>query len=234
MKKIGKWFEKHLWMVPILSGLVAILAIVAVGFIGVHAFSPFLSNYNEFFSGISTGVSAVVAAVLVGVIIMQAIASRKQAEASVKMAEETRQQRRPIVVQEMVAPKGFRYKIAADDATEGIKSDCFGIQNVGNGPAIELEMILLNKDKKMCQEERKTFLRADDSPIVFYPSNLVENLNTTCYVLCRYRGVPSSNEAQLWYETWLPFTPVKSQSGNYIYVKPKELEFYEVTEKKSY
>lgn len=160
--------------------------------------------------------------------------TKKQADASVKMAKEMREQRRPIVVQEIATPKGFRYTLATEDATEEITSDCFGIQNVGNSPAIELEIILLDKDKGQPQTERKTFLRADDAPIVFYPHNLVSHVNTTCYLLCRYRGVLSSDEAQLWYETWLPFVPVKSQGGNRIIIQPKELEFCEVYKKVLY
>lgn len=162
-------------------------------------------------------------------------ATEKQADASVKMAKEMRQQRRPIVVQEIATPKGFHEILATTEkATEEITSDCFWIQNVGNSPAIELEIILLNKDKRQTQIERKTFLRAADAPIVFYPQNLINHVNTTCYLLCRYRGVLSSDEAQLWYETWLPFESVKSQRGDRIIITPGELEFCEVFEKKSY
>jgi len=144
------------------------------------------------------------------------------------MTEEMRRQRimasRPVIIQKAVPVEvignGF--------------SDEFEIYNAGNGPAIELEILLLDKDKKLLQSERRTFLRADEPPITFYPSNLTNHLNSTCYLLCRYQSIISKGVKQSWYQTWLPFEPVKSQAKDYVYVKSGELKFCEVFEKEDY
>jgi len=162
-------------------------------------------------------------------------ASKKQADASVKMAEEMREQRRPIVVQKVVPAKSVPYKLAAEDITKSISSDYFEIHNEGYGPAIELEILLLDKEKRQLGKQRETFFpKVSESPLEFHPNGLTNHVNSTCYLLCRYRGVISSDEAQQWYETWLPFVPVKSQRGDRIIIQPKELKFSETHKKESY
>ena len=146
------------------------------------------------------------------------------------MSEEMKEQRvmasRPVIIQKAVrtpAPGGgYSYE--------------FEIYNAGNGPAIELEIFLLDKNEKLIRSERRTFLRAGDSPTTFYPYNLASHAGSTCYLLCRYQSIFSRSTKQSWYQTWLPFKPVKSQSGDHTYVKveSEELKFEEVFEKKSY
>ena len=150
------------------------------------------------------------------------------AKAAKKQAEEMTEQRviasRPVIIQKAVPVEvigtGF--------------SDEFEIYNAGNGPAIELEILLLDKDRKLLQSERKTFLRTGEPPITFHPHNLVSHVNSDCYLLCRYQSIQSRGTKPSWYQTWLPFKPVKSQSRDYIYVQSGALEFEEVFEKKSY
>ncbi len=163
-------------------------------------------------------------------------ATREQADASVKMAKEMREQRRPIVVQEAIEPKGTAFSLGDAEDIEITPSDCFQIHNIGNGPAIELEIILLkSKEKKLPEILKKTFLRSDaETPVVFTPHGLAEFTGQTCYLLCRYRSVLSPDEKQIWYETWLPFTPKKSQRGDRIIIAPEELYFCEEFERKSY
>ncbi|MFC1986952.1 hypothetical protein ACFLVH_00145 [Chloroflexota bacterium] len=163
-------------------------------------------------------------------------ATSKQADASVKMAEEMREQRRPIVVQEAIEPKGAAISFGDAEDIEITPSDYFQIHNIGNVPAIELEIILLkSKEKKLPEIQKKTFLRSDaETPVVFTPHGLEEFTGQTCYLLCRYRSVLSPDEKQIWYETWLPFTPKKSQRGDRIIIAPEELYFCEEFEKKSY
>lgn len=167
---------------------------------------------------------------LVLVTTLYAVFTAKQANASVKMAEEMREQRvmasRPVIIQKAVPVEVIGAGL----------SDKFEIYNAGNGPAIELEVLLLDEEKKQLGSQRETFLRAGDTTI-FYPYGLANHLNSTCYLLSRYQSVLSKAKGrkQTWYETWLPFEPVKSQSRDYIYAKPRELEFRnEVTEKTSY
>ena len=155
-------------------------------------------------------------------------ATKRQADASVKMAEEMKEQRvltsRPVIIQKAV-PVEF--------IGDGF-SDEFEICNAGNGPAIELEILLLDKDKKLLQSEGKTFLRVGEPPITFYPHNLASHVNSDCYLLCRYQSIQSRGTKPSWYQTWLPFKPVKCQSRDYIYVQSGELEFEKVFEKKFY
>jgi hypothetical protein len=157
-------------------------------------------------------------------------ATREQAEASVRMAEEMRQQTimasRPVIIQKAV-PLQF---IDEDTGT----SDKFQIYNAGNGPAIELEIFLLDKDRKLLQGQMETFLRAGDTIKDFYPTALSEHVNSDCYLLCRYQSIQSFGTKPSWYQTWLPFKPVKSKSRDYIYIQSGKLEFEEIFEKKSY
>ena len=164
-----------------------------------------------------------------------AVYAAGQAYASVKMARERREQRRPIVVQEVASAKSVPYALAAEDVTKNISSDYFEIRNVGNSTAIELEIIQLNHEKKLPQIQKQLFLLCGiESPVTFDPQALEKYAGLTCYLLCRYRSVLAPGERQIWYETWLPFVPIMSQRGDRIIIKPGELEFCEVFEKKSY
>ncbi len=167
--------------------------------------------------------------------IEQAKATKQQAEASVKMAKEMREQRRPIVVPKAFPAIGVPLQASVEDIAKHVYSDYFEIHNEGYGPAIELEILLLDKEKRQLEKQRETFFpKVSASPLEFHPNGLTNHMNSTCYLLCRYRGVISSDEAQLWYETWLPFVPVKSQRGDRIIIEPKELEFSETHKKESY
>ncbi len=163
---------------------------------------------------------------MLGLVIVTAL----YASSSVKMAEEMKEQRimssRPVIIQKAV-PLRF-----IDEDTG--PSDNFHIYNAGNGPAIGLEILLLDKDKKLLIKQRETFLRTGDAIKDFYPTVLGEHVNSDCYLLCRYQSIQSIGTKPSWYQTWLRFKPVKSQSKDYIYVQSGELEFEEVFEKKSY
>lgn len=160
----------------------------------------------------------------------QAKATKEQAEASVQMAGEMREQMemasRPWIIQKPVPSSGIM--------AEGIKSDGFKIYNEGSGPAINLEILLLSNKKSLLEERKEPFLRAGESPIEFRPFALINQANSTCYVLCRYQGVLSGEAKPIWYQTCLPFKPVKSQRGDNIIIQPGELKFTKVFQKKLY
>ncbi len=171
---------------------------------------------------------------LIAVTGIYAFSAVRQADASVKMAEEMRSQGRPIVIQKVLPARSVPYKLATDNIIKNISSDYFEICNVGNGPAIELEILLLGREENLLESNRKTpFLRAGEMT-EFYPQGLENHVDSVCYLLCRYRRVPSSGEKQMWYKTRLPFEPIKSQRGDRIIIKPGDLEFSEDFEKKSY
>jgi len=156
--------------------------------------------------------------------------TKQQADTSVKMAEEMKEQRitasRPVVVQKAVHEK---------DIYEGSTKDYFShfeVYNKGNGPAIEVEISLLDNDKNRIESHRKSFLGAGEPPIEFHPTSLAARReNSTCYLVCEYQSILSSGPRKMWYQTWLPFKPSKSSEKDKIYVVAGELEFKEATEK---
>ena len=156
--------------------------------------------------------------------------AKKQADASVKMAEEMREQRvtasRPVVVQKAVHEK---------DIYEGSTKDYFShfeAYNKGNGPAIEVEISLLDNDKNLIESHRKSFLGVGEPPIEFRPTSLAARReNSTCYLVCEYQSILSSGPRKMWYQTWLPFKPSKSSEKDKMYIVAGELEFCEVSEK---
>jgi len=144
-----------------------------------------------------------------------------------KMAREMREQRimasRPIIVQRVMTPIG------------NLDSDCFEIYNDGNVTAIELEIIQLGKEGNQLAIQKETFfLRTGETPIHFYPVGLREQIGSTCYIVSQYRGILSGETEQIWYQTRLPFVPVKAQSRDYIILQPKELEFREIHKKETF
>jgi len=157
-------------------------------------------------------------------------ATKKQADASMKMAEEMREQRimasRPVIIQKAVVGTDTEF------ATFGSKDwfSYFEVYNAGNGPAIEVGISLLNKEKTPIHSQRETFLRADEPPIQF-SSHPIYPEEPTFYLVSEYQGVSSYRPQPTWYQTWLPFEAVEATKEDKIYVKPGELEFKEVNEK---
>jgi len=163
---------------------------------------------------------------LVAITAAYASFAEKQADASVEMAEEMREQRRPIVVQQAIYEK---------DIWEGSTSNYFShfeAYNKGNGPAIEVEISLLDNDKNQIESHRKSFLGVGEPPIEFRPTSLATRQeNATYYLVCEYQSILSSGPRKMWYQTWLPFKPSKSSNKDKIYVVAGELEFCEASEK---
>ncbi len=155
------------------------------------------------------------------------------AKANTIMAKEMREQTvvgsRPIVIPRPVhAPDlSDTYKGQPDE-----RFQWFEVYNAGNGPAINLEVIMLNEEKKSREIQSQAYLRADEY-ITYSPSILGNHLDSTCYVLCRYQSVIRTNPLQ-WYETWVPFTPKVSQRGDYTFVTVGETEFKESIGKLAY
>ncbi len=172
--------------------------------------------------------------VLVLVTLIYAKRTAEIADATKKQAEEMKKQRRPIVVPKAFPAIGVPLEATAEEIAEHRYSDYFQIYNKGNSPAINLEVLLLNREESQFGCLKETVFSQGDKPLVFHPSGLVNHLQSTCYLVCRYCSVLSTEERQIWYETWLPFIPNKSQRGDQIIIVPKELDFREEFEKKSY
>jgi len=169
--------------------------------------------------------------------------AKASANASVKIAEETRQQRiissRPVIIQRAVYKDsdwpdikiGWTGIIPSKTASY---FSHFEVYNVGSGPAIEVEISLLDEKRRLIESferTRRTFLKADDPPLKFCPPIPSEGV-TSYYVACEYQSIISrSSQQQTWYQTLLPFEPAKSSKAGEIYVATDGLEFHEVTEK---
>jgi len=175
--------------------------------------------------------------------IQYAISAAKQADASMKMAEEMREQRiissRPVIIQRAVYKDsdwpdikiGWTGIIPSKTASY---FSHFEVHNEGSGPAIEVEISILDKERRLIESferSRRTFLKANDPPLKFCPSIPSEGV-ASYYVACEYQSIISRNsQQQTWYQTLLPFKSGKSSKAGEIYVATDELEFYEVTEK---
>ena len=182
-------------------------------------------------------IQAISMVVLVGVTIFYAWrtfaisnATKKQADASVKMAEEMREQRimssQPRLIQKSVHEK---------DIWEGSTKDYFShfeISNVGNIPAIEVESSLIDSEGNRSHSIRQTFLTNNDPPIKFRPSNITNLEETKTYhIVCEYQNIFSHGLKNPLYQTRLPFTISKSGQEGKIYMVAGELEFKEASEK---
>jgi len=150
-------------------------------------------------------------------------AMEQHARASVEMAE---MGSRPMIIQKPV------YKEPVDAALSTLRSDYFShfeIYNAGNGPAIELEVSLLDKERNPLHSKRVTFLRAGEQ-IAFQPW-FAYGEESKYYLICEYRRLFSHRLTQTWDQTWLPFELNKSSKEGEVYVEPGELEFkHEVSE----
>lgn len=158
-----------------------------------------------------------------------ALSTARQADASVKMAEEMREQRimtsQPRLIQKSVHEK---------DIWEGSTKDYFShfeISNVGNIPAIEVESSLMDSEGNRSHSIRQTFLTNNDPPIKFRPSNITNLEETkTYYIVCEYQNIFSHGLKNPLYQTRLPFKISKSGEEGKIYMVAGELEFEEASE----
>lgn len=166
----------------------------------------------------------------------QTQATKKQAEASVKMAEEMREQRimasRPVIIQKVVVETETQFR------TFGSKDwfSYFEVHNAGNGPAIELEVSLLDKEKNLLVSQRISFLKAGElpmrpDPFKSYTFDLDKREKSEYYLVSEYKSIFSGSPQPRWYQTWLPFETSGASEEGKIYVQAGELEFKEVPEK---
>lgn len=210
----------------------AIFLIVAVIILSL----VFLGLINLFGSKVSPSewIQIVLTAVLVSVTAFYAWEARNQALASAQTVEEMKKQTvmqsRPLIIQKAVQRNTIQV-FSSDDKTV-VNSRIFShfqILNAGNGPAIELEVSLTDKDKNPIFSHRETYLKPSEE-IKFGDVQLLNRKDSKFYLLCQYRPVLSLNADKTWLQTWLPLEVTKGSPGQY-YVAPGELTFCEVKEK---
>jgi hypothetical protein len=121
------------------------------------------------------------------------------------------------------APKGTH-----DPAGNRITSHFshFELFNAGNSPAIDLEILLLNSEKKVLQGETLGFLRNNEQALTFVP--IMMETKKPYFLVCEYESI-RSRVREVWYQTWLPFTPVEGLTKGTINVNVNELDFKDVS-----
>ena len=98
----------------------------------------------------------------------------------------------------------------------------FLVKNEGHGPAIEVEMVLLNSELDFFDTQRKTILGVGEA-VEFRP--VLHRPEGQYCVLCQYKLVSSQDENGGWAQTWLPFNLKKASEAGEVYVAPGELDF---------
>ena len=155
-------------------------------------------------------------------------ATKEQAEASIKMAEEMKNQRilvsKPIIIQKAVYEKSQGKYLFSH----------FEIYNAGSGPAIEMEISLLDKEKNPFLSHRESFLIAGEKPFQPFrssPSELSYFHGLNYYLISEYKSILFTTENPIWYQTILPFKTTEANEKGGFYLQAGELEFREVLEK---
>ena len=104
----------------------------------------------------------------------------------------------------------------------------FELYNAGNGPAIDLEISLMNKEKVVLQSQSVGFLRNNEPALPFIPVKL--DLDQTYYLVSEYESIRSRvRENPVWYQTWLPFLPLKCTDKKMINISVGDLDFKEAS-----
>jgi integrase/recombinase XerD len=98
----------------------------------------------------------------------------------------------------------------------------FLIVNEGHGPALQVEMALLDDRQESLDIQRETILRSSESiefrPVLLRPEGRY-------YILCRYRQVSSQDVDAVWAQTRLSFNLIEASRKGEVYVVPGELGF---------
>ncbi len=104
----------------------------------------------------------------------------------------------------------------------------FELYNAGNSPAIGLEISLMNKEKVILESKSVGFLRNNEPALTFVPIKL--DLDQTHYLVSEYESIRSrARQNPIWYQTWLPFLPLKCTDKEMININVGELEFREAS-----
>jgi hypothetical protein len=105
----------------------------------------------------------------------------------------------------------------------------FELHNAGNSPAIGLEISLMNNEKIILQSQSVGFLRNNEPALTFVPIRLATD--KTHYLVAEYESIRSrARQDPVWYQTWLPFIPLKCADKKMINISVGELDFKEVSE----
>jgi integrase/recombinase XerD len=97
----------------------------------------------------------------------------------------------------------------------------FLVRNEGDGPAIEIEMALLDNKLDWLDTYRETTLRVGGQ-LIFKP--MLHRPEGNYYMLCQYKQISPHDDDENWAQTWLPFRLSKASGQGEVYVAPGELQ----------
>jgi len=183
-------------------------------------------------------IQIILTAGLVGITAFYATETRRQALASVKSVEKIQEQTliqsRPVVIQKVEKIYALNtYPGVSENNTTIMRSEYFSnfvIMNVGNGPAIELEISFLSNDKRPLVSHRETYLKPDQEYIP-KDMNFTSFEKGNYYLVCEYHIAFPVQNIPTWQQTWLPFELSEDVGQGKRYVAAGELDFREVGEK---
>ena len=175
---------------------------------------------------------------LVGVTIFYAWSAHKQAESSaqtvVQMREQILMTSRAVVIQKAINKPSNTIRMSFDDTLAPIlRSEYYShfvITNIGHGPAVELEISLMGKDKNQMYSQRVTYLKPGEQ-IGIEDVTLSKWEESTYYLVSEYKIAFPLDTVQKWQQTWLPFKLNKASQEGEVFVISGELEFKEVVGK---
>lgn len=162
---------------------------------------------------------------LVAVTMAYAIFTYQQVQASEEMISEVKEQRLA-ALQPIIILKTTQKPMAGVDLTSVLRSEYFSyfvVWNAGNGPGIEIEMVLLDNNLNPLEAHRETFLRPGEE-YAFTPA-LHTRPEGKYYAVCQYKRVVSPTVEEVWDQAWLPFNLSKASKEREVYVAPGELDF---------
>ncbi len=162
---------------------------------------------------------------LVAVTMAYAIFTYQQMRASREMISEVKEQRLA-ALQPIIILKAIQKPMAGEPVTSMLRSEYFShfvIWNAGNGPAIEIEVALLDNNRDLKQAHRETFLRPCEEygftpELTSYPEDKYQ-------IVCQYKRIISPTSEEVWDQTWLPFNLKRASKEGEVYVAPGELDF---------
>jgi len=101
-------------------------------------------------------------------------------------------------------------------------SSHFVVRNEGNSPALEIELLLLDNDRKLLESMREIALGIGES-LDFKP--MLNRPEGDYYVVCQYKQITSVDNNEIWHQKCLPFTLKMASKEDEVYVVPGELDF---------
>ena len=185
-------------------------------------------------------ITLIVTIIFVLITVYYSYTAKKELEKKLESAKaEMEMTSRPLVVMRAVGHDGARSyetdipekpKIEQSGAYRPLASHFshFELYNAGNSPAIGLEISLMNKEKIILQSKSVGFLRNNELALSFIPVKL--DLDQTHYLISEYESIRSrARQNPVWYQTWLPFVPLKCTDGKMVNINAGELIFKEVS-----